>query len=1039
MRKISLRRLFLFVCGLALACCGWGCAAKRVMYKASVHKSVHVPSSARASAIASKNMARGLPLPPKVQAALPQGVEEADLLRRFGTRLWYLHNKRGLMLFQLKNPRKPRLEAVLPVYGTPVEMFVGTHRAYIFVNDVMQLKQASGRFSFHRVQSSQLVVVDVSRFRKPRILSSMNLPGRVREGATRKRGKHLFFVTHRKARGRRYDRRLRRYVAIRRAALRLHAVQVLPGGQLKERQRFSLLQEGHKSYALGLQKSRRCSRGAPFAMAFARRQRTLPVHRRPHGRAFRWEQRFTFTSTPHGLIIATQWNYTGLVRYGYLRRYVSGQRASHVSVWPFSSESNELLPPQRFWLRGVVGDQFKQTLLMRGRRLVYAGVSMENHWRRWGRRRWRHARNRLSIVSIASSHVPRLLSRIPFGKKFETVRGTAFDHKRQVLYAITALEKPPHEIIDPLYVISLRSLRHPKILSQIDGLSGDMNLFRLIEGGRFLMAVGRDTSGACRGFGRASGRNRTAVSLIDVRKLNNARLIQRKCFVFSGVRSVRSAVNQKLDQAHKMIGLHSDGYVNMVSVPLSFRVRQRVGRRWKWKWQTAVGLMEWDRAALQAKGADIRQNVLSYRGAMYHPEGHVRRTFLFRQTKRTWLVALSDAYLSVGWLDRFHRPVQATAVALQQMQTEAASTEASVFGQYLLTVRKVRNNGRWVHHFSLRLRKTKQTLASFSVKDLLHWRRRGQKLYCIVRAARRAEGQRMLVVRSRFAMRVASLGEKGVTWEKPVGWPTRFLVSLSKAMLASKGLGQMRWANMDGRFVVVRRVSERVQGVALRRWVLRWTNVSPKGYALIRERSLPQAASYRLLEAGKGRVLVQQLPGRTGEASLVQDWTWTSKGVVRGRWLPVAGRVLVAVGDDAGARLLVHVKQRRHLRVLAWKPGDMSWSIARTLSSDVRHIDTWRRGKGQLALSYQGHGRKYLAVVKLSGKAFRVVLKQRYWSPVRRLHWAQRRCLAIGSGDAVTWLAWKSPQQPRVVAFSPGAPRRDVSFVQQMAKRCSLE
>ena len=82
------------------------------------------------------------------------------------------------------------------------------------------------------------------------------------------------------------------------------------------------------------------------------------------------------------------------------------------------------------------------------------------------------------------------------------MRGSAFDPDRKVAYAITA------QRIDPLYALGFANRADLQMLSEIDGLSGDMSVFRLVGDKKFLLAVGQDNSDTCTGFqdaGTAAG------------------------------------------------------------------------------------------------------------------------------------------------------------------------------------------------------------------------------------------------------------------------------------------------------------------------------------------------------------------------------------------------------------------------------------------------------------------------------------------------------------------------------------------------------
>ncbi|MEM1008152.1 MAG: beta-propeller domain-containing protein, partial [Myxococcota bacterium] len=242
-----------------------------------------------------------------------------------------------------------------------------------------------------------------------------------------------------------------------------------------------------------------------------------------------------------------------------------------------------------------------------------------------------------------------------FGKPNETVRGSLFDSTRKVVYAITAIQR------DPLYAISIANPEKLTILSEIDGLSGDMNVFRFIGKDRkFLMAIGRDNSNTCTGFGSDQTGTNVAVSIIDVRKLSSIRLVQRRCVAIKGVKWVDSSVNRNLDQAHKMIGMYSDAQTNLLTVPVSYYQRNQAsnGRWWWGEYKSAIGIMQWDLDPYDPSKDETQQNVLTNLGTIQHPKGQVKRTIIFQHQglQQRMVLNLSETHISIGSLANLNQP-----------------------------------------------------------------------------------------------------------------------------------------------------------------------------------------------------------------------------------------------------------------------------------------------------------------------------------------------------------------------------------------------
>jgi hypothetical protein len=62
-------------------------------------------------------------------------VEETDLYRLDGNRLYYLNSYRGLMVFDVTNPDQPRMLGRSPIFGNPVDMIVRNGVAIVVIGD----------------------------------------------------------------------------------------------------------------------------------------------------------------------------------------------------------------------------------------------------------------------------------------------------------------------------------------------------------------------------------------------------------------------------------------------------------------------------------------------------------------------------------------------------------------------------------------------------------------------------------------------------------------------------------------------------------------------------------------------------------------------------------------------------------------------------------------------------------------------------------------------------------------------------------------
>ena len=79
--------------------------------------------------------APGTNTPPASPGGTTRTVEETDLYRLDGNRLFYLNSYRGLMVFDVTNPDHPALIGRSPIFGDPVDMVVHNGIAIVVVGD----------------------------------------------------------------------------------------------------------------------------------------------------------------------------------------------------------------------------------------------------------------------------------------------------------------------------------------------------------------------------------------------------------------------------------------------------------------------------------------------------------------------------------------------------------------------------------------------------------------------------------------------------------------------------------------------------------------------------------------------------------------------------------------------------------------------------------------------------------------------------------------------------------------------------------------
>lgn len=106
----------------------------------------------------------------------PRSVEETDIYRLDGNRLYFLNAYRGLMIFDVSNPDSPTFLGRSPITGWPVEMVVRDGFAHVVVSDWYGQAEDGAPFYGSVVRS-----IDVSNPASPSVTGEAKLVGWVRD------------------------------------------------------------------------------------------------------------------------------------------------------------------------------------------------------------------------------------------------------------------------------------------------------------------------------------------------------------------------------------------------------------------------------------------------------------------------------------------------------------------------------------------------------------------------------------------------------------------------------------------------------------------------------------------------------------------------------------------------------------------------------------------------------------------------------------------------------------------------------------------
>ncbi len=155
---------------------------------------------------------------------------------------------------------------------------------------------------------------------------------------------------------------------------------------------------------------------------------------------------------------------------------------------------------------------------------------------------------------------------------------------------------------------------------------------------------------------------------------------------------VSSEVLWNLDQAHKMLGMLSDGDVNVITVPVSYWKRNQTKDWWYENYQTAVGIMSWDLALYDPARKPAQQSVIQNHGTFIHPNGEVRRSVLFthQTSKQRMMANLSDTHISLANIQNLDAPRLESVVEVAPYLNELFR-----FGNFIVEEVQPRTDNNW--------------------------------------------------------------------------------------------------------------------------------------------------------------------------------------------------------------------------------------------------------------------------------------------------------------------------------------------------------
>ncbi|MGA1793212.1 MAG: beta-propeller domain-containing protein [Thermoplasmatota archaeon] len=98
-------------------------------------------------------------------------VEEADIVKAVGNRIYVLNNYMGFLSVNMEDPSDPYIEGRTPVLGTPVSMYIVDFLGFVIASNAPSLDGSEGG------SSGRLYILDLTDNTEPRIVETVELDG----------------------------------------------------------------------------------------------------------------------------------------------------------------------------------------------------------------------------------------------------------------------------------------------------------------------------------------------------------------------------------------------------------------------------------------------------------------------------------------------------------------------------------------------------------------------------------------------------------------------------------------------------------------------------------------------------------------------------------------------------------------------------------------------------------------------------------------------------------------------------------------------
>ncbi len=474
-----------------------------------------------------------------------------------GNILFHLHQYRGLQIFLLHH-RKILKIAERALVGQNVEMFLWKQYLGILLNDVSELKKTHHLWKKER--SARLLIVNIATPNKAKIIGSLKVEGKILKGKSFLRGHFLHILSQLKPQRGKY------FLQITTFSLKQRITMIAKMPILLGKSYYTKRLKRHHIREAFLRKSIISTRGRKLLIA---------THWRRYDKYWNkssWKKRRYYYRGRY---------YFRNIRYRCFRDETSYTTKVTLLTWLSQRKKWQFI--SSFKMSGLLLDAQKQIYYRKGLHHGYYLAILQD--KRWLRDRchgnYQHLMtNKLISVELLAHHYPRILSKLPLGKKNSLLGATRFDLDKKIIYQSFKFMTPSLIAID---------FHHPKKLKITDlierKLGSIKNIYSLKQT-QHLLLVAYGHRNFCR----------RQIALYLIKKERYLKYKARLCL------SIPHATNIYFSHEEPLLKIHHGRKRTFLTLLLHYTKRQYEGKRWRFRRLSGLAIVTLKNSNLHRQG-----------------------------------------------------------------------------------------------------------------------------------------------------------------------------------------------------------------------------------------------------------------------------------------------------------------------------------------------------------------------------------------------------------------------------------------------------